>query len=81
MSVTYTAFSLSTLVIAISHLIATQDSLYRIIYPLFNKSGYMLIFVNGIACLTLLARSAIIKLVFGEIRILESEVRETIFTE
>jgi len=73
-TLTYTIFSFSALIIAISHLISTQDSLYRIIYPLFNKSGYMLVFVNGIICLSLLLRDFLVKFVFGEIRILESEV-------
>ncbi len=78
MSITYIVFSFSALVLALSHLIATQDSLYRIIYPLFNKSGYMLVFANAIFCLTLVLRSVLVKLVFGEVRILESEVTSTL---
>ncbi len=75
LSTAYVLFSFSALVLAVAHLIATQDSVYRIMHPLFNKSGYMLVFVNAIFCTVRMARSALIRLVFGDIRILESEVR------
>jgi len=66
--------SIPLMLISISYLLQKYDSIDRVLYLLFNKSGHMLLFVNGLFCISYVGYNFLVKIMFNETRLIEGEV-------